>query len=52
MQELNKFTRIGYVVEGVWLWRISGGIHRRDDGNVISGSKEKECDAVDKYMDA
>ena len=28
-------------------WELFAG----DEGNVISGSKEKECDAMDKYMD-
>ena len=28
-------------------WELLTG----DEGNVISGSKEKECDAMDKYID-
>jgi len=27
------------------------GLLTGDEGNVISGSKEKECDAMDKYID-
>ena len=29
-------------------WELLTG----NEGNVISGSKEKECDAMDKHMDA
>jgi len=31
----------------VKVWELLTG----DEGNVISGSKEKECDAMDKYID-
>jgi hypothetical protein len=47
LQEYGEFT-----------WRVSdceelvGGYSQEIEGNVISGSKEKECDAMDKYMDA
>ena len=39
------------------LWTVSDceelvGLLTGDEGNVISGSKEKECDAMDKYIDA
>ena len=46
LQEYGEFT-----------WRVSdceelvGGYSQEIEGNVISGSKEKECDAMDKYMD-
>ena len=38
------------------LWTASDceelvGLLTGDEGNVISGSKEKECDAMDKYID-
>ena len=46
LQECGDFTlRVSDCKELV-------GVLAGDEGNVISGSKEKECDAMDKYIDA
>ena len=44
--------RIGLVGHDCLTVKNQWGKLTGDEGNVISGSKEKECDAMDKYMDA
>ena len=46
------YKNVGILLGGCLTLKNQWGLLTGAEGNVISGSKEKECDAMDKYMDA